>query len=182
VLSASRDLDQHAVGISELELALVALGDEFEPDIAFGSAGFDGSAGFLLPNSDGPFEWLEIFNSETRMLQVPRFDDSVIIIPDQRSLVQSRCAPPVVFRVVIDVPESVTVYSYVLSSSISSVSNRPSNRHLPRSPASNAEARSMTPAQLPALSWSINDATLLLVRTQCRFRKSIMWSSPRPEE
>jgi hypothetical protein len=48
----------------------------------------------------------------------------------QRSFVQSRCAPPVVFRVVIDVPDSVTMYSYVLLSSISSVSSRPSNRHV----------------------------------------------------
>ena len=39
-LTTSRHVDWHAVGICQLILSVLALGEQLEPDIAFGAAGF----------------------------------------------------------------------------------------------------------------------------------------------
>ena len=48
MLTASGDVDRHAFGICELKLAMLALGEQFKPDIAFGSAGFGERAGVFF--------------------------------------------------------------------------------------------------------------------------------------
>jgi hypothetical protein len=84
MLPARRNVDGHAVGIGKLKLSVLALGEQLEPDIAFGAAGFWREGRVSIDQFlQIFFERFDILNSESQVIHMPWFDAGAFEVGDR---------------------------------------------------------------------------------------------------